>query len=59
MFQGKKELSQFTIVDTLNIMTNNENFLKLLIFKKETDEYLTAELKPTLNRPHGIKSYTI
>jgi hypothetical protein len=35
-FLGEKELSQFTIVDTLNVMKNNENFLKLLMFNKET-----------------------
>jgi hypothetical protein len=29
------------------------------MFNKETDEYLTADLKPSLMRPHAIKSYTI
>jgi hypothetical protein len=56
---GQRELSQLTIVDTLNVMTDNENFLKLLMVNKQTDEYFTAELKSSLPRPHSIKSYKI
>jgi hypothetical protein len=59
MFLGEKELSKFTIVDTLNVMTKNENFLKLLMLNKDTDDYLTAELKPSLPRLNTIKSYKI
>ena len=43
-FFGEKELCQFTIVDTLNVMTSEKNFLKLLMLNKETGEYFTAEL---------------
>jgi hypothetical protein len=43
-FFGEKELCQFTIVDTLNVMTSEKNFLKLLMINKETGEYFTAEL---------------
>jgi hypothetical protein len=56
---GYEKLSQYTIVDTLNDMTNNDNFLKLLMLNKETDEYFTAELKSSPPLPHYIKHYTI
>jgi hypothetical protein len=56
----EKELSKLTIVDTLNVKTKNEkNFLKLLMLNKATDEYLTAELRPSVIPPNTIKSYTI
>jgi hypothetical protein len=48
-----------TIVDTLNVRTNNENFLKLLMLNKETNEYFTAELKSSLPRANSIISNTI
>jgi hypothetical protein len=40
-------------------MTENKNFLKLLMVNKQMNEYYTAELKSSLPRPHSIKSYTI
>jgi hypothetical protein len=55
----EKELSKLTIVDTLNVKTKNENFLKLLMLNKATDEYLTAELRPSVTAQNTIKSYTI
>ena len=54
-----EKLSQYTIEDTLNVMINNENVLKLLIVNKKTDQYFTAELKSSLPLPHYIKSYSI
>jgi hypothetical protein len=37
---------------------NNENVLKLLMLNKVKEEYLTAEISPSLP-PSTIKSYTI
>ena len=54
-----EKLSQYTIEDTLNVMINKENVLKLLMLNKKTDKYFTAELKPSVPRTHYIKSYTI
>jgi hypothetical protein len=54
-----EKLSKYTIEDTLNVMINKENFLKLLMLNKKTDQYFTAELKSSVPRPHYIKSYTI
>jgi len=43
----------------MNDTTKNENFLRLLMLNKETDQYFTAELKPSLASTPYIKSYTI
>ena len=44
-FYTEDELKDFTIVDTLNVMLPNENYLKLLMLNVETGEYFTAMLK--------------
>ena len=56
---GYQERPQQTIVDTLNAMKNNENFLKLLILNKDKDDYFTAELKSSFSQPNSIKGYSL
>lgn len=57
IYYTEDELKDFTVVDSLNVMNQDENYLKLLLLNIETGEYFTATLKQNPN--YNYKSYTI